>query len=494
MSHCSDCGSALVKEVTEEQAIRRFTLNNLQKRLLFTIGLIILIRVLIFIPVPGINFQALWGITHEPGRGLNFLTLYRYSALALGIMPYLSAYMIVEILSLFIPPLKSWRKEGYTGRTRLKKIALFATLLLVPLAGFGTAVGFENMRGASGELIVSAPGWSFRILTIITLTTGTFIMVWVADLITRKGLGHGVSVLLLAGFGENIFSEFLRITPLFYERNALGYFLMFVAIVIALTTLIFLMEKGHRRISVKYDDGVKAYVPLKLTSAGTTPAEWTSVLIMTPLTIYGLVDHPTSQKLMFALLPGKIWYFIIYSIGTIFLYYLFTSFFYNPKRMVTFLKSRSALIVSPKGENKESYIDKKLERMVPIAALYLCLVVYTPHITLRLFNFHLGGFALITAVAILLDLMEEVRLRRKGMNFVKVAELHDVAMAGLLKSILGQKEIPCFLRGYYHRALLYFFGPYIEISVLVPEDKVVEARDVIKTYMDSNILTVNLRT
>ena len=195
-----------------------------------------------------------------------------------------------------------------------------------------------------------------------------------------------------------------------------------------------------------------------------------------------------------ALFPGNIWYYIANSIGIIFLYYLFTSFFYNPKRMAIFLKSRNASIVSPPGENEESYIDKKLELMVPIAALYLCLVVYAPNLLSRIFYSYLGGIGLIIAVAIILDLMEEVRLRRKGMNFVKAAELHDVAMAGLLKSILGQKEIPCYLRGYYHRALLYFFGPYVEISVLVPEDKVVEASDVIKTYMDSNILTVNLRT
>ena len=120
------------------------------------------------------------------------------------------------------------------------------------------------------------------------------------------------------------------------------------------------------------------------------------------------------------------------------------------------------------GLNKDSNIDKKLELIVPIAALYLCLLVYAPYLLSRIFYSSLGGTGLIIAVAIILDLMEEVRLRKKGVNLVKISELHDVPMAGLLKSLLEQKGLPCFLRGYYHRALLYFFGPYIEISVLVP--------------------------
>jgi preprotein translocase subunit SecY len=254
------------------------------------------------------------------------------------------------------------------------------------------------------------------------------------------------------------------------------------------------MENGHRKIPVKFNDGIEAYIPLKLTSAGIMPVEWTSTLIMTPVTILQFIDHPISQKLSMALLPGNIWYYIANIIGIIFLYYLFTSFFYDPKKMATFLKNKSASIVSPPGENEESYIDKKLELMVPIAALYLCLVAFAPNILSWIFYPYLGGIGLITVVAIVLDLLEEVGSRRKGYNFVKVAELHDVPMAGLLKSILEQKSLPCFLRGYYHRALLYFFGPYIEISVLVPGDKVAEASEVIQKYLDPNILTVSLKT
>jgi len=158
--------------------------------------------------------------------------------------------------------------------------------------------------------------------------------------------------------------------------------------------------------------------------------------------------------------------------------------------MAAFLKNRQAPIIFAPGENGESYIDRSLEAMIPVGAIYLCLFVFIQQVIPRLLDFYLGGVTLMITVAILLDLIEEMRIRRKGNNLVKVAELHDVPMAGLVKSLLEQKGLPCHLRGYYHRALLYFFGPYIEISVLVPENKITDAKEVIENYLDANMLTV----
>jgi hypothetical protein len=157
--------------------------------------------------------------------------------------------------------------------------------------------------------------------------------------------------------------------------------------------------------------------------------------------------------------------------------------------MISFLKSSQASIVSPAEENQESYIDRSLEAMIPVGGLYLCFIVFAPKAIFRFLSFNLEGIDIIIAVAILLDLIEEIRLRR-GSQFVRIAELHDVPMAGLVKSLLEQKRLPCYLRGYYHRALLYFFGPYIEISVLVPKDRVTDAKEVIENYLDANMLAV----
>ena len=474
--------------------MQKFILSDFQKRVLYTIGLVLLSRVLVLIPAPGIDLEVLARIARAPGGELSFSALYFFSTFALGIMPFLSTYMLVEILSLFIPPLKTWRGEGYSGRTRIKKAALFATFLFAFAWGYAMAKGLE---GFSQIQIVKTPGLSFRLILALTLAAGTFIMIWIAELITRRGIGHGVSVLILANYGTSIFSTFSEMKIISREYSPLGYFSLLAIIAIALIALMVWMEKSHKKISVKFKEGIVASIPLKTTSAGTTPVEWTSILTMTPLTIYGLVDKSTSQKLMLALFPGSIWYFISYSIGIIFLYYLFTLFFYRPKKMVTFLKNRQASIVSPSGIKEETYITRSLNVMIPIGAIYLGLVVFAPNLIFhRIFSFsfgYFGGIGLIIAVAILLDLMEEMRERRKETNFVKVAELHDVPMAGLLKSLLVQKGLPCYLRGYYHRALLYFFGPYIEISVLVQEDKVAEAVEVIKKYWDPNILAINLR-
>jgi preprotein translocase subunit SecY len=501
ITHCSDCGSllseAIIEEVDTGRITRRMTLADLQKRILYTLGLILLWRVLVLIPVPGINLQALGSFLGDEGSNslLRFFglgsALERLSVFALGVMPYLSAYMIVEILSVFIQPLKSWRDEGYQGRIKIKRVALIATFLVALLQGYGLAHGLEGMLGPVGEKIVRNPGLSFRLISALTLTGGAFLTIWIAELITKKGIGHGISILILVGHGPKIFSNIPQIKFVSYEHSALAYFLLFAIIAIALIALIVLLEKSYRKIPVRFSDDVEAYIPLKFTTAGIMPADWGSTLVMLPITVSGFINSSILQKLSEALFHGHIWYYIVYVIIILFLYYLFTSFFYNPKDMVTFLKNKNASILSPLGKNEESYIDRSLESMIPIAALYLCVVLFVPNAIFDLFlNFHLDSIALIVAVAILFDLIEEIRLRRKENNLVKVAELHDVPMAGLLESLFEQKGVPCYLRGYYHRALLYFFGPYIEISVLVPEDRVIDATEVIENYLDANMLTV----
>ena len=507
ITHCSDCGSPLSEEVIEKEDIqkappRRIIPTNLYKRILYTIGFVLLYRVLLLIPAPGIDLQVLSGFfNHEQfNRLVRFLgyepALERFSILALGIMPYISAYIIVEILSLFIPALKSWRAEGYPGRIRIKEIALFATFLTTLIQGYGVAIGLEHMIGPAGGKIVLNPGVSFRLLLCITMIAGTYLTIWIAELITRKGIGHGISVLIFVGYGPRFFSNIPQIKWVSYKHSPLDYFLLLALIVIALIALIVLMEKSYRKIPVRFSDGVEAYIPLKLTSAGIIPTSGGEWLIGLPITILGftaMMGYQVSQKLSEAFLRGSIWYYMAYAIIIFFFYYLFASFFYNPKDMVTFLKNKNASVLSPLGKNGESYIDRSLESVIPIAALYLCVVLFVPNIIFDLFlNFHLDSIALIVAVAILFDLVEEIRLRR-GSHLVKVAELHDVPMAGLVKSLFEQKGLPCYLRGYYHRALLYFFGPYIEISVLVPEDRVTDAKEVIDNYLDANMLTLHFQ-
>jgi preprotein translocase subunit SecY len=492
VTHCSDCGSLLSEEVIEKEntqkTSQRTILTDLHKRILYSIGFVLLWRVLVSIPVTGVNLEALEKFFQKPGHELPFTV---FSLISLGVMPYLTAYMIVEILSLFIRPLKSWRIEGYSGRLKIRKVALLATFLLALWQGYGVAHGLEGMVGTIGEKIVRSPGLSFRLISALTLTAGTFLTIWIADLISKKGIGHGISVLILTSYAGSIFFHIPEIKSLFrgYRISPVS-FLLLSLIIIPILALVGFMERSKRKIQVRFNDGTEAYIPLKLTSAGTTPVEWASMLIMLPTTVLIFTKTTHFQWLMGALARTGFWYFIIDAVVIIFLYYLFTSFFYDPKQMIAKLKNKRASVVSPPGEKDEGYIDKSLESMIPVGALYLIFIVFIPKIFSRFSGFILEGTVLIIAVAIILDLVEEVRIRRQGGNLVKIAELHDVPMAGLVKSLLEQKGLPCYLRGYYHRALLYFFGPYIEISVLVPEDRVVDAREVIENYFEANILTV----
>jgi len=503
ITHCSDCGSPLSEEVIGEEDTqkpsRRITLTDLHKRILYTISLVLLYRVLLLIPVPGIDLQALRSfLADEVSNSLLRFFGYspsseRFSVFALGILPYVNAYMIIEILSVFVQPLKTWRAEGCQGRIKIKRVALFATFPYALYHGYDWAQGLENWVGGLGEKIIGNPGLSFRLISALSLTTGTFITIWIAELITRRGIGHGISVLIFADYGPRILrilAHTIMVSRHASSHSPLEYFLLFTLIFAAILFLIVLMEKSKREIPVKFNDNITAYLPLKLTSAGITPVEWTSTLIMLPATVLLFVKNVIHPNRYLPEIPSGIWYYVIYVLITIFLYYLFTSFFYDAKKIVTFLKSRGASIVSPPREKRESYIDRSLEVMIPVALVYLCFLVLMPRVISRLLSFDLSGVTLIITVAILLDLIEEMRVRTKRNHLVKVAELHDVPMAGLVRSLLEQKGLPCYLRGYYHRALLYFFGPYIEISVLVPEEKIADAREVIENYLDANILTV----
>ncbi len=504
-THCSDCGGPLSegviesKEVIEKEDIqkapRRIIPTHLKKRILYTVGFVLLYRVLLLIPVPGLDPGVLKGVFHIETQGLMRLfgyahTFERVSVFALGFLPYFNAYIFVEILSLFIQPLKSWREEGYPGRMKLREVALFTTFLFAFLHGYALAQGFEGMLAGGGEKVVRNPGLSFRLISALTLTAGTFLTIWIAERITKKGIGHGISLLILAGFGQDIVSGLPRILLLYYQGSPLGHFLLIAAMIVGIMAVVLFMEKGYKRISVKYRDGIETYIPLKFTSAGIMPVYWGSMLIGLAITILGFINNPTFQKIYVALFPGHIGYYVTFIIILFFLYYFFTSFFHNPKNMVTLLRNKNASILFPLGKDEESYMDRSLESMIPIAAVYLCVVRFLPNAIFYFFiDFHLDSIGLIVAVAILLDLIEEIRLRRGG-HLAKIAELHDVPSAGLVKSLFEQKGLPCYLRGYYHRALLYFFGPYIEISVLVPEDRVGDAREVIENYFDAKVLTV----
>ncbi|MFA6055017.1 MAG: hypothetical protein WC769_06560 [Thermodesulfovibrionales bacterium] len=486
---CSDCGSELVENETIVESNRTPLIGDFEKRVLYTLGMLAVWRMLTHIAPPGIDFEAVNRFFIDRGGesllkdlfGLPHLTV-----LALGLMPYISASVAIEILALFLKPFKSWREVGYQGRLKLRQTSLIATFILAFVQGYWIAQGLTGM-GAEG--LVYDHGIGYRLFLTLTLTTGTFITIGIANQITRKGIGHGISVIIFTASAGRLLSHLFKLISMNDEhvlsKSPFEYLLLSTGILALLIVIIVIMEKGNKRISVKYDDGMESYLPLKLTTAGIVPVDWAGYIVMVTVTMLSFLNIEPFQKIVVFLSPGKVSYSIIYAIAIIFLYFLFTSFFYRPKDMISSLQHKGAFLAVPIGKNTEDHIDRVLEIIAFAGAVYLCLLFFLPEILIRLgFPIFVGGVGLITTVAIVLDLSEESRVRRKSKSLTKIMEFHEVQKAGLFKGILEQKGIPCFLQGYYHRSLLYFFGPYIEISVFVPADKSSEASELFERYIE----------
>ncbi|UCG78915.1 MAG: DUF2007 domain-containing protein [Nitrospirota bacterium] len=480
---CSDCGSKLSSELPHVEKKEEFKYTEFYKRIVFTLVVILLYRLLANIPIPGFDHAGLNNfLQNRPYVLLEAFTGFSMiSIVSFGIMPYITAYMLVEIFALFTPPLKKWRNSGIQGRLRLKITALLFTIVVGFIQSYSMAKGLESMANFT---LVLNPGVSFRVITALTLIGGTFITILLAEMITSRGIGHGISILIITGvFSRGIPHYWPQIKSIYFE-NSLVCVVPLLLIAVLLFIVVYITERAHRNIDIKYNDGKEYSMPLKLTTAGTTPLMFVSSVILFPASVAAMIAVPWVQSLANQLSPGSFGYMVLYAIFLFIFYYFFTSVFYNSEKINLFLKDRNAIIKVSNEQTAELYMDKVLERMAFIGVIYLYLLVKLPYIMIQLgAPMFIGGVMLIKATAILLDIIGDIRIRGASEELVKVAEFHDVPKAGLLKSILTKEGIPCYLRGYYHRALLYLFGPYIEISALVPEHEADKARALIKKYM-----------
>lgn len=473
--------------------------NDLYKRIAWTIGFVILYRAALFVPAPGINQEALAEFLNAPGTIIVGSTsnLEMFSILALGLMPYLYAYFIVEVFALFVPVLKKWRnQDGEQGRARLKKAALCLTFLIALWQGYSIIRGFEFMaEQAGGALIVENISMTSRLSIMVILMAGTFLMVGIAEVITKKGIGHGISILVLCSGLSSFFLFKLpvkRMSELNLTNSAgmvvesfqgsTNRLVLFVIVSVLIVVFAVIAEKACKKIPITFNDNTQAYLPVKLTSAGTVPYMYASIILIFQATLAAF--FPFLEGLDFMLAPGGWLYQVVFVFVLIIIYFFFTSFFYNPSKISVFLDKRKACLTGLTGKDGEKQIGTVIDWMALFGSLYLCVLIMFPRIVRG--GWFVGSIALITTVVILLDLIGEFSFRRKSNRLVKVAEFGRIPIAGLAKSVLESKGVPCHLRGYYHRAVLYFFGPHIEVSMLVPEDRAGEAREVLEKYVGSD--------
>ena len=415
---------------------------ELQKRILFTFFLLAVYRIGAHVPTPGIDTQALAAFFEQARGSLLGLfdmfaggALSRLSVFALGIMPYISASIILQLLTVAVPYLEKLSKEGEAGRRKITQYTRYGTVLLSIIQGFGIAVGLENMAGPSGLSVVITPGWSFRIMTVITLTAGTAFIMWLGEQITERGIGNGISLIIFAGIvcrGPAAVVNTFRLL----STGEMGIFfvvLLFVMMVGVVGVIVF-VESGQRRIPVQYAKrvvgrkmygGQTTHLPLKVNTAGVIPPIFASSIIMFPATIANFVPHPWMQAVSGFLMPGRLVYESLYVAFIIFFCYFYTAVTFNPVDVADNMKKYGGYVpgIRP-GKKTAEYIDRILTRLTFCGALYVSAVCVLPSVLISKFDvpFYFGGTALLIVVGVALDTAGQIEthlLTRQYDGFMK---------------------------------------------------------------------------
>lgn len=401
--------------------------TELNRRILFTLALLAIYRIGAFIPTPGINADALAGYFKEAsGTLLDFATMFtggaleRFSVFALGIMPYISAAIILQLLTVAVPHLEKLSKEGEQGRKKITAYTRYFTIVLAFIQGFMISYGLEAATGPGGEQIVYSPGWDFRIMTAITLTAGTAFIMWLGEQITERGIGNGISLIICAGIIAMMPSA-VGSTMSLVKAGEIDFLVLMIMVLIMIATIAFIVfvETGQRRLPVQYPKrivgrkmmgGGTQHLPLKVNTAGVIPPIFASSIIIFPATVVAFIDVPIMQTVADMLGPGGILYNALYVVLIIFFAYFYTAIQFNPKDVAENLKNNGGFIpgIRP-GQNTADYIDRVLSRLTLWGSLYLAAVCVLPSIIIWKFNapFYFGGTALLIVVSVAIDTAQQ---------------------------------------------------------------------------------------
>lgn len=402
-----------------------FKIPELKSRIIFTLALLTVYRIGAHIPTPGINGEELSKFLAEKGGALmGFFDMFSGGALsrvtifALGIMPYISASIILQLLTVVIPAIGKLAKEGEAGRKKIIKYTRYGTVIISMIQSFGIAVGLESM---SGGAFIQNPGWSFRLLTMITLTSGTAFIMWLGEQITERGIGNGISLIIFAGIVARFPNAVLSTFRLIQAGELNIFFVIFlVAMMIAVVAVIIFIERGQRKIPIQYAKrvvgrkvygGQSTHLPLKINTSGVIPPIFASSIIMFPATVAGFIAIPWVQGVARQLSPGTVLYTLLY-IGMIFFFsYFYTAVIFNPVDIADNLKKYGGYIpgIRP-GQKTSEYIYRVLTRLTFVGAIYLAIICIIPEILIKRFNvpFYFGGTSLLIVVGVALDTISQI--------------------------------------------------------------------------------------
>ena len=408
-----------------------FKIPELRKRILYTFGLLAIYRVGAFIPTPGIDGQALTRYFESvQGTILGFFNMFSGGALqqmavfALGIMPYISASIILELLTVVVPHLERLKKEGEQGRKKINQYTRYGTVVLSLVQGLGISIGLENME-VGGASVVPFTGWGFRLMTMLTLTAGTTFLMWLGEQITERGIGNGISLLICAGIVSGMPSAAgATWTQLRLGEMSPFLFLLLAIVMVAVVAAIVFMEAGHRKIPIQYAKrvvgrrmygGQSTHLPLKINTSGVIPPIFASSIMVFPATIAqfaggqnagGVLDTIVQQ-----LSPGTLLYSVLTVILIIFFAYFYTSIIFNPVDVADNMRKYGGYVpgIRP-GKRTAEFIDRTLTRLTLAGALYLsCIVILPTYLVLFLqVPFFFGGTGLLIVVGVSMDTMQQV--------------------------------------------------------------------------------------
>lgn len=402
-----------------------FKIPELKSRVIFTLALLAVYRIGGHIPTPGINGGELSKFLAQKGGALmGFFDMFTGGALsqmtifALGIMPYISASIILQLLTVVIPAIGKLAKEGEAGRKKIVRYTRYGTVIISAIQSFMIAVGLEGM---SGGAFIQNPGWSFRLLTMITLTSGTAFIMWLGEQITERGIGNGISLIIFAGIVARLPNAVISTTRLVQAGERSILFVIFLtAMMIAVVGAIIYMERGQRKIPVQYAKrivgrkvygGQSTHLPLKVNTSGVIPPIFASSIIMFPATVAGFTAIPWVQAVARQLSPGTVLYTTLYVCMIFFFAYFYTAVIFNPVDVADNLKKYGGYIpgIRP-GQKTSEYIYRVLSRLTFVGGLYLAIICIIPEILIRRFNmpFYFGGTSLLIAVGVALDTASQI--------------------------------------------------------------------------------------
>jgi len=401
---------------------------ELRNRIIFTLLMLAVYRIGVQIPTPGIDAQALASFfSRAQGTLFGMFDMFsggalrKFSIFALGIMPYISASIILQLLQVAVPQLEELKKEGEEGRKKMSQYTRYGTVGLSVLQGLGIAIGLESMVAPGGLPVVAHPGWAFRLLTALTLMSGTVFLMWLGEQITERGVGNGISLIIFAGIVARMPSAIIDTFRLMKtgEINA-ALLLILLILMIAVVAFICFMEKAHRRIPIHYArrvigrkvyGGQSTHLPLKVNTAGVIPPIFASSIIMFPATIANFIRVPWMQSVAQALRPGSLIYESIYVALIIFFCYFYTAIIINPTDIAENLQKNGGYIpgIRP-GKKTAEFIDNILSRITLIGAIYVSFVCVLPSVLISKFNvpFYFGGTALLIVVGVAMDTLGQI--------------------------------------------------------------------------------------